>query len=119
MILSEKRGKCSTILFTNRKNERQPIVLMNNKPLESIKSTKLLGIILDSKLTFVDHFKMVKNEISQRINQLQSVTNCCFGPTQLSLRNMYVAYIRSVLDYAAPVWYPFLSASNIYKLEIL
>ena len=47
------------------------------------------------------------------------VTNCCFGPTQLSLRNMYVAYIRYVLDYAAPVWYPSLSASNIHKLKIL
>ena len=80
---------------------------------------KLLDIIFDSKLTFVDHFKMIKNETSRRINQLQSVTNCCFGPTQLSLQNMYVAYIRSVLEYGALVWYPFLSVSNRYKLETL
>ena len=32
---------------------------------------------------------------------------------------MYVAYIRCVLDYVAPVWYPSLSASNVHKLEIL
>ena len=54
---------------------------MKNKPLESIKSIKLLGIILDSKLTFVDYFKMLKNETSRRINQLKLVTNSCFGPT--------------------------------------
>ena len=81
MILSDKKGKCSTILFTNKKNERQPIVLMKNKLLESTKSTKLLEIILDLKLIFIDYFKMLKNETSRRINQLQSVTNCCFGST--------------------------------------
>ena len=81
MILSEKKGKCSTILFTNKINKRDLIVLMNNKPLESTKTTKLLGIMLDSKLTFIHHFKMLHNETSRRINQLKSVTNCCFGPT--------------------------------------
>jgi len=32
---------------------------------------------------------------------------------------MYVAYIRSLLAYAAPVWYSSLSVSNMHKLEIL
>jgi len=70
MILSEKKGKCSTILFTNKTYKRDPIILMNNKLLESTKTTKLLGIMLDSKLTFIHHFKMIQHETSQKINQL-------------------------------------------------
>jgi len=107
------------ILFTNKRTTQTLIVLMNNKALESVKNMKLLGIILDSKLTMIDYYKMTKNKISRRINQLKSVTNWCFGPTQLSLRNMCIAYIRSVLEYRAPVWYPLLFTSNKYKLEIL
>ena len=41
---------------------------MNNKTLESVKNMKLLGIILDSKLMMIDHYKMIKNEISRRIH---------------------------------------------------
>ena len=68
MKLSDKKGKCSAILFTNKTKERKSIVLMNNKPLESAKNMKLLGIIFDSKLAFADHFKLIKNETSRRIN---------------------------------------------------
>jgi hypothetical protein len=30
---------------------------------------------------------------------------------------MYIAYVRSVLEYAAPVWYPCLSRTNLEKIQ--
>ena len=78
--LSNKKGKCSIILFTNKRTTQLPKVYMNNKALESVKNAKLLDIILDSKLIIIDHYKVIKNEISRRIHQLQSVANCYFGP---------------------------------------
>ena len=91
---------------------------MNNKGLESVKNMKLLGIIFDSTQTFIDHLKMIKiKHLDKSINCNQS--NFCFRPAQLSLQSMHVACARSILEYGVLVWYPFLSASNMHKLEIL
>ena len=78
-----------------------------------------MSVIFNSKVFFIDQFKMLKNKISQRINVLKLVANYCFRSVQLSLTNMHVAYMWSILEYRALVWYLFLSISNIYALKIL
>ena len=119
MQLAEKIGKCKTILFTNNRCDRAPIVLLYGKPLQSVKQTKLLGVVLDAQLTMKAHFQKLMKEGKRRIGQLCAVANCCFGPSQLSLRNMYVAYVRAVFDYASPVWFPLMSKTNLDKLQCL
>ena len=37
--------------------------------------------------------------------------------SQRDLRTMYIAYIRSVLEFAAPVWYPCISKTNMKTLQ--
>ena len=51
MKLSDKLGKCISILFTNSTKDKSPEVKMNGTILKALKQIKLLGIILDSKLT--------------------------------------------------------------------
>ena len=119
MQLSKKKGKCSTLLFTNNRQDRLPRVMLDGEVLLAVKKFKLLGIILDAQLTMKPHFEKLVKESKMRLGQLCAVANSCFGPSQLSLRNMYVAYIRSVLDYAAPVWYPLMSKTNLGKLQII
>jgi len=89
MFLSSKKGKCTTTLFTNNKKDRLLIINMNNITLQATKHMKLLGITLDSELNMNQHSKIIKIKGEKRINQLKCVGNCCFGPSQLSLRNMY------------------------------
>jgi hypothetical protein len=40
-----------------------------------------------------------------------------YGLKQTDYITMYIAYIRSALKYAAPVWYPCMSATSIAKLQ--
>ena len=119
MQLSKKKGKCSTLLFTNNRQDPLPNVQLDGKTLLAVKKFKLLGVILDAQLTMKPHFEKLVKESKMRLKQLCAVANSCFGPFQLSLRNMYVAYIRSVFDYAAPVWYPLMSKTNLNKLQRL
>ena len=66
------------------------------------------------------HLTKIEKEGKQRIRQLCCVANTCFGPSQLSLRNMYVAYVRSIFDYAAPIfWFPLMSITNLLKIQQL
>ena len=119
MKLSDKKGKCKSILFTNYYRDPAPVVLMNGEPLLAVKQTTLLGVVLDSHLTMKNHYEKMMAEGRRRMRQLSCVANCCFGPSQHSLRNMYVAYVRSVFDYAAPAWYPLMSKTNLDSLQRL
>jgi hypothetical protein len=119
MQLSEKVGKCKSILFTNNRQDEEPIVRLYGQPLQAVKKTTLLGVVLDAQLTMKDHFLKLQKEGTSRIRQLCAAANSCFGPSQLSLRNMYVAYIRAKFDYGAPVWFPLMSRTNLEKLQRL
>ena len=41
------------------------------------------------------------------------------GPSKESLSVLYKSFLRSLLTYASPGWFPFLSATNFTKLERL
>jgi hypothetical protein len=56
MSLSEKHGKCKSILFTNNRNDPSPVVYVNNKVLLAVKKTTLLGVKLDAQLTMKPQF---------------------------------------------------------------
>ena len=88
MELSEQPSKCITILFTNNQNDRQPQVRMKDQVFQSVKQTKLLGVMLDSRLTMKPHYENMKREGKRRVAQLCSAANSCFGPSQLSLREI-------------------------------
>ena len=120
MKFSDKIGKCKALLFTNNmRNKAVPRVLLDGKPLQAVTKTTLLGVVLDQHLTMKYHFEKLNREGRARMKQLCAVANTSFGPSQLSLRNMFVAYVRSVFDYAAPVWYPLMSLTHFDKLQRL
>jgi hypothetical protein len=50
-------------------------------------------------------------------HQLSRVSNSIYGLDQADLHAMYIAYIRSVLEYAAPAWYACLSKINVNALQ--
>ena len=69
-------------LFTNNKNDPDPVVKLNNDTLVSVKETKFLGVILDQGLTMKPHcMKMIK-EGKCRIAQMCCIATSCFGPSQ-------------------------------------
>ena len=61
MQLSKKKGKCSTLQFTNSRQDPPPKVQLDGETLLPVKKFKLLGVILDAQLTMKLHFeKLVK-----------------------------------------------------------
>ena len=80
---------------------------------------RILGVFLDPKLTMKHHMTIITQCAHERIALLARMANSTYGLSQQDLRTMYIAYIRSIFEYAAPVWYPFLSPTNVHKLEVL
>ena len=81
-----------------------------------------LQLFLDSPstaltLSFSKHVSSLKAKFFPRLKALRCVSASSWGPSKESLSVLYKSFLRSFLTYASPGWFPFLSATNITKLE--
>ena len=73
-----------------------PPLIINNPHDSQCKSQKHLGIILDSKLTFEDHYETILSKTNRTIGLLRKLQNLL--PKE-ELITIYKAFIRHHLDY--------------------
>ncbi len=86
---------------------------INGFEIHSTTSTKDLGILIDSNLRFTDHCHYIASQAYQQINILFR----CFTTANFkSLLKGYTSFARPLIEYASPVWNPFLK-SDIILLE--
>ena len=76
-----------------------PKLNLYNSPIKIVPETKCLGLLFNSKLTFLPHIKLFKNKCHKALNILQFVSNSDFGADSTVLLNLYTSLIRSKLDY--------------------
>ena len=76
-------------------------IIMNNSSLSNIKNHKYLGVILDSKMSWIQHIAYVKNKVAKGIGIMFKAR------TYLDKRiliNFYSAYIYPYLIYCVESW---------------
>ena len=88
------------IIFT-RKYAEKVVLKYKCQTLKMVNSTKFLGLIFDSKLTWSEHIKYIEGKCNKRINLMRSVASNTWGASKKSLLTIYRALIRSVLDYGS------------------
>lgn len=67
------------------------------------KQMKYLGVILDPKLTFFQHFIYIRDKVAGVTQALTRIMPNLRGPGEKK-RRLYVAIIESIVMYGAPVW---------------
>ena len=80
---------------------------------------RLLGVILDRSLTFNAHLKKLTTSVSSSLHITRATAHTCWGWRYLTLNMVLHALIHSKLDYLAPAWQPWLSATNLCCLDCL
>ena len=65
---------------------------------------KFLGLIFDSKLTFVPHIKMLKTKCLKALDILKVVSSTDWGADKSILLNLYRSLVGSKLDYGSIVY---------------
>ncbi|VVC27374.1 Reverse transcriptase domain [Cinara cedri] len=58
--------KSQFIIFTNKRNIGNTSITMNNIPISIRKSIKILGILFDSRNTYIPHLKTIRNGLSYK-----------------------------------------------------
>ena len=76
-------------------------IIMNNSLLSNIKTHKYLGVILDSKMSWIQHIAYVKNKVSKGIGIMFKARTYL---DRRSLINLYNVYIYPYLIYCVESW---------------
>ena len=114
-------SKCEASLFSVDPHQAnlQPNLLLLGSHLHFNPTPTFLGVTFDRTLSFSKHVSSLKAKLFPRLKALRCISAFSWGPSKESLSLLYKAFLRPLLTYASPGWYPFLSVINITKLKCL
>ena len=69
------------------------------KQLEKDDNPIYLGVTLDRQLSLKEHTQKVKQKATKRLNLLKRLASTSWGADKNTLRQLYLGYIRSTMDY--------------------
>lgn len=108
--------KSKYCVFSRGFRKQQIQLLINNNELGNVCNYKYLGIWLDKTLRWGKHINEIVEKIQKLLNLLKILTSPSWGIHQIHLRRLYIALIRSRLDYGCFL-YDSSAKTNTYKLE--
>ena len=111
--------KSSITLFTpdtHQANTHRKILIEDSR-LPLVQCPKILGVHLDTSLSFNKHSSHVAERVSSRNNILQALAGTSWGQQQKTLLMTYKAVGRSIINYAAPVWSTKLRDTNYRNIQ--
>ena len=101
--LSHLKTHC--VMFTKRRNWSfsRPLKV-DGIEIEVQKSTKFLGVILDSKLSWNEHIENVCKKAKGILMQCRKAVGPTWGFKPATMRWVYEVMVRPVLGYGATIW---------------
>ena len=81
-----------------------PRILIEDSRLPLVQCPKILGVYMDTSLSFNKHSSHVAERVSGRNNILKALAGTSWGQQKETLLMTYKAVGRSIINYAAPVW---------------
>ena len=114
-------SKCEASFFSVDPHQAnlQPNLLLLDSRFRFNPTPTFLGVTFDRTLSFSKHVSSLKAKFFPRLKALRCIFASSWGPSKESLSVLYKSFLRPLLTYASPGWFPFLSATNLTKLECL
>lgn len=107
-------------MIFRKSNNVSPLIKVNNASINFVESHKYLGMWLDApSLSWKHHISKLSSMCIPRLNIMKSISSYHWGADRKLLLNIYVAYIRSILDYGC-VFYaiaPHYCTSKLDKIQ--
>ena len=114
-------SKCEASFFSldpHHANLQRNLLFFNSR-LRFNSTSTVLVVTFDRTLFFSKHVSLLKAKFYPRLKALRCISAFSWGPSKESLSLLDKAFLRPLLTYASPGWFPFLSVTNITKLERL
>ena len=96
--------KTEIVLFTNKRKPDFGTLRLNGRQLEISKEATLLGVTLDSKLTWKPHITRIARKATAALLQCRQIVGRAWGLNPTGMRWIYTAMIRPIITYACTSW---------------
>ena len=108
--------KSSLMIFNETKNYQVTTRLeLENSFLNILEDTKLLGVVISADLTWRKNTKRIVQKSYQRIIILKKLFE--FNVPEVDLLNIYILFIRSMLEQSCVVWHSSITQEEETDLE--
>ena len=97
--------KCSVISFSRRKNPILWDYTISTTSLNRITVVKDLGVLLDTQLTFRNHYSYIIARANRNLGFIMRIARKFTDP--YCLRALYFSLVRSILEGSASIWSPY------------
>lgn len=102
----------AVLFYLKGKHPRAKLsVKVGNSDIPLGKSMKYLGIMIDSRLNFKDHFDYISSKASKVAGALGRLMPNLRGPGE-NKRRLYYNVVSSVIMYGAPIWWKTLAKNK-------
>ena len=111
--------KCETSFFSldpYQSRIQQSLHILNTL-LKFNPNPTFLGVTFDRTLSFKHHVLSLRKKFHSRFRGFRSIPSASWGPLKESFCTLYNAFIRPILTYASPGWFPFSSPTHITSVE--
>ena len=114
MKIKQSKTKTMIINFTN-KYQFNTRLKLNNEIIETVDETKLLGTILTNDLRWDKNTNNIAKKSYARMELLRKLAG--FSAPIKDMKQIYIVYIRSLLEQSSNVWHSGLTNENENDLE--
>ena len=117
LVLNKKKTK--VMKFTNsRKLDFPPeITFRDGTHLETMRETTLLGVIVSDDLKWGKNTEHICNKARRKLWILRRML--CLKLTIFEMFDVYTKEIRSILEFAVPVWHSSLTRKQVSEIEFV
>lgn len=106
--------KCNIVTYTRKQSPPIINTTLGNQAVSKCDKIRDLGVVLDSKLTFTEHYNTIIYKAKNMLNFIKRFSYNFQDP--YTLKTLYIAYVRSIMEYCSIVWSPY-QATHIERLE--
>ena len=94
------------IQYFSKKKKEPPVVKIKNFAIKYKRTHRVLGMILDSpKLVWRDHLIYLISDCQRRLDLMKILSSPVWGASLKILRQHYISYIRSKIDYGSILYH--------------
>ena len=86
---------------------------LGNNSIKFVEKTKVLGLVMDKGLSYVDHGKMINNKILYRWVSICKYSNCNWGFRQHVIVCLLEVIMDTCVCYAGIIWFNRKSLSEV------
>ena len=92
-----------------------PEFTLDGHEIEAVDETRLLGLVIRNDLSWSSNTDSIIERCNQKLWFLRRLKG--LGASRNDLNDLYHKHIRSILEYAAPVWHSSLTGEDRLRLE--